>query len=509
MNVMLVAIAQRTDEIGLLKALGASGRTIRHAFLAEAALLSLGGAAAGILLGHAGAWALRLLYPLLPAWPPDWAVLAGSVPRSSPDFCSGCCRLAALRRSIRCTPWRSASAMIVRDVLSLSLSAITAHRMRSFLTLLGIAIGIAAVILLTSIGEGIHRFVLAEFSQFGTNVIGITAVARALAAVRRGCRTPAESSPSRTPPRCSACRGDRGHPGGVGNSEVEALGRVRRTTIYGVGSAMQKVFAMQVRSGRFLPPDDPASARAFAVLGAKLKHELFGTANPLGQRIRIGGERYRVIGVMEEKGQFLGTDLDDTAYIPTGRAMALYNRSGLLEIDVSYREGIASGEVASAIRSRLSARHGREDFTLTTQEDMLRTLSKILDILTAAVGALGGISLLVGGVGIVTIMTIAVSERTAEIGLLVALGARRSNILLLFLGEAIALAAAGGVFGLLLGGAVAAAIRLALPSLPVHALAVRIRRRGLRGAHRPRRRGAAGAAGGKPGPGRGIAHGGR
>lgn len=359
--------------------------------------------------------------------------------------------------------------MIVRDVLSLSLSAITAHRMRSFLTLLGIAIGIAAVILLTSIGEGIHRFVLAEFSQFGTNVIGITAG-------RQGTRGGPPGLPNTSRELTLEDAASLLRLPGVtavtpvvwGNSEVEALGRVRRTTIYGVGSAMQKVFAMQVRSGRFLPPDDPASARAFAVLGAKLKHELFGTANPLGQRIRIGGERYRVIGVMEEKGQFLGTDLDDTAYIPTGRAMALYNRSGLLEIDVSYREGIASGEVASAIRSRLSARHGREDFTLTTQEDMLRTLSKILDILTAAVGALGGISLLVGGVGIVTIMTIAVSERTAEIGLLVALGARRSNILLLFLGEAIALAAAGGVFGLLLGGAVAAAIRLALPSLPVH-----------------------------------------
>ena len=234
---------------------------------------------------------------------------------------------------------------------------------------------------------------------------------------------------------------------------------MRRTTIYGVGARCRRSSRCRSqRAASFLRTIPPA--RAFAVLGCKAQARAVRHRQSLGQRIRIGGERYRVIGVMEERA-VLGTDLDDTAYIPTGRAMALYNRSGLLEIDVSYREGIASGEVASAIRSRLSARHGREDFTLTTrEEDMLRTLSKILDILTAAVGALGGISLLVGGVGIVTIMTIAVSERTAEIGLLVALGARRSNILLLFLGEAIALAAAGGVFGLLLGGAVAAAIRL-------------------------------------------------
>lgn len=359
--------------------------------------------------------------------------------------------------------------MILRDILKLSMGAITAHRMRSFLTLLGIAIGIAAVVLLTSIGEGIHRFVLSEFSQFGTNVIGITAG-------RQGARggPPGLPNTSRELTLEDAASLQR-LPGVTavtpvvwGNSEVEALGRVRRTTIYGVGSAMQTVFAMQVSSGRFLPPDDPANARAFAVLGTKLKNELFGTANALGQRIRIGGERYRVIGVMEQKGQFLGTDLDDTAYIPTGRAMALYNRSGLLEIDVSYREGISPDLVAAGIRTRLAARHGREDFTLTTQEDMLRTLSKILDILTAAVGALGGISLLVGGVGIVTIMTIAVSERTAEIGLLVALGARRRNILLLFLAEAVALAATGGLFGLLLGGGLAALIGFAVPALPVH-----------------------------------------
>ena len=124
--------------------------------------------------------------------------------------------------------------------------------------------------------------------------------------------------------------------------------------------------------------------------------------------------------------------------------------------------------VVAAIKRTLSARHGREDFTITTQEDMLRTLSNILDILTMAVGALGSISLLVGGVGIVTIMTIAVSERTGEIGLLVALGAPRRTILGLFLGEAVALSALGGVIGLVLGMGLAQLIHLAVPALPVH-----------------------------------------
>jgi putative ABC transport system permease protein len=225
---------------------------------------------------------------------------------------------------------------------------------------------------------------------------------------------------------------------------------------------------MKVRSGQFLPADDAENARPFVVLGAKLKQELFGAANPLGARVRIGGLQFRVIGVLESKGQFLGIDLDDTAYIPAARALELYNRDGLMEINLTYAEGTSAARVGAAVKATLLARHGREDFTITTQEDMLRTLSNILDILTMAVGALGGISLLVGGVGIVTIMTIAVTERTGEIGLLVALGAPRRTILGLFLGEAVALSALGGVLGLALGIGLAQLVHLLLPALPVH-----------------------------------------
>jgi putative ABC transport system permease protein len=195
---------------------------------------------------------------------------------------------------------------------------------------------------------------------------------------------------------------------------------------------------------------------------------LFGTESAQGQRLRIGGMQFRIIGVMEPKGQFLGVDLDDMVYIPVARALELYNRDGLMRINLSYREGTDTHNVADAVKSVLAARHGREDFTLTTQEDMLRTLSKILDILTAAVGALGGISLLVGGVGIVTIMTIAVTERTNEIGLLKAIGAPERTILGIFLGEAVALAAVGGIAGLALGIGFAQLLHLVFPALPVH-----------------------------------------
>jgi putative ABC transport system permease protein len=360
--------------------------------------------------------------------------------------------------------------MRFNDSILLAMRAITAHRLRSFLTLLGIAVGIAAVILLTSIGEGIHGYVLGEFSQFGTNVIAISP-----GKVKTSGPNPVGIPTSVRPLTLEDARALE-HlpnviavtPGIFGNSEVGGNGRVRRTMVRGAGAAMPQVFNLKVRSGQFLPEEESNNARSFIVLGAKLKNELFSDANPLGARVRVGNMQFRVIGVLEEKGQFLGIDLDDMAYIPAARALELYNRSSLMEVHVSYTEGVPAASVAAAIKSTLKARHGREDFTVTTQEDSLRTLSKILDILTMAVGALGSISLLVGGVGIVTIMTIAVTERTSEIGLLVALGAPRRTILGIFLGEAVALSAIGGVFGLVLGIGLAQLLHIFLPALPVN-----------------------------------------
>ena len=360
--------------------------------------------------------------------------------------------------------------MLLRDAIALALRAVTAQRLRSFLTLLGIAVGIASVILLTSIGEGIHRFVLAEFTQFGTNIASISP-----GKVKTSGPAPTGIPTSVRPLTLDDARALRNLPHVTsmsatvwGNTEVSANGRLRRTTVNGVGADMIKVYSIKVRSGQFLPDEALENARAFVVLGSKLKSELFGSANPLGARVRVGNLQFRVIGVLEAKGQFLGVDLDDAAYIPTARALELYNRDGMMKIDLAYEEGIPAEKVVAGVKGSLMARHGREDFTITTQEDMLRTLSNILDILTMAVGALGSISLLVGGVGIVTIMTIAVTERTGEIGLMVALGAPRSTILGLFLGEAVALSALGGVIGLALGIGLAQLIHLALPALPVH-----------------------------------------
>lgn len=359
--------------------------------------------------------------------------------------------------------------MLLRDFLSLTGGSLIAHRLRTFLTTLGIAVGIAAVMLLTSIGEGVHQFVLSEFTQFGTTIVGInpgrTTTHGASTGVF-GTVRPLTIEDTEALKRLPFARAV--VPFVQGNAEVEAGNRRRRTTVYGAGPEMPEAFSMHVQSGRFLPHDDPTAPRALAVLGSKLRQELFGDRNPLGQRIRVGGNRYRVIGVMEPKGTVLGFDLDDTVYIPAARGLELFNRDSLFEIDLLYKKTVKADSVVAGIKKLLIARHGREDFTVTTQEQMLDVLGSILNILTFAVGAIGGISLLVGAIGIVTIMTIAVNERTSEIGLIRALGARRSQVLSLFLGEAIVLAAVGGIAGLLLGVGIANLLHLALPALPVH-----------------------------------------
>lgn len=359
--------------------------------------------------------------------------------------------------------------MLLADSLHFALQAIFSHRLRSFLTLLGIGVGITAVILLTSIGEGVHQFVLKEFTQFGTNVINV-----APGKTKTG-GTPTSGIPTTsrllTLEDAAALKklpqiiGS--SPTVWGNSEVEGNGRVRRSTVYGVDADFLTVLSTKVGMGHFLPSIAGESSRAQVVLGSKLHKELFGRKSPLGARVRIGGLHFRVIGVLVPKGQFLGIDLDDTAFIPAQRALELYNREGLMEINVIYAENASSARVAAAIKEQLTRRHGREDFTITTQEDMLATLSNILNILTAAVGALGAISLLVGAVGIVTIMTISVTERTNEIGLLMALGAKPHTILSLFMGESILLSLLGGLLGLCFGIGIAQLLHFALPEFPV------------------------------------------
>ncbi|RMG34326.1 MAG: FtsX-like permease family protein [Gammaproteobacteria bacterium] len=355
------------------------------------------------------------------------------------------------------------------DLIRLTSGAIAAQRLRSFLTGLGIAVGIAAVVLLTAIGEGVQRFVISEFTQFGTHLLAVTpgktqtmGFSGAIISTVRPLTLDDAQAIERLPQVRAVV------PLVQGNAAVEWRQRTRRTYVFGTGPDVPDVWQIRPALGRFLPRDEPRHARAFAVLGSKLRKELFGTTSPLGQRVRIGGETYRVVGTMQSKGQMLGFDLDDSVYIPVGRALAMFNREGVMEIDVLYRADAIADEVATRVRRLLRQRHGLEDFTIITQDQMLEVLGSVLDILTLAVAALGGISLAVGGIGILTIMTISVNERIGEVGLLRALGASHAQVMTLFLGEALVLGTLGGLAGLTLGIGGAFLISHLVAGLPVH-----------------------------------------
>jgi putative ABC transport system permease protein len=356
----------------------------------------------------------------------------------------------------------------VRDMLKLALGSIAGHRMRSALTILGIVIGIASVILLTSLGEGTRVSILSEFTQFGTNLMKVsrgktqtTGMPGIGATVRKLTIEDAEAlrrvaGVERLVPLCA------------GTARVEAMQRGRGVVVYGVTSDVPLVWKFGVRQGRFLPAGDPRQGAPLAVLGPKLKRELFGEANALGEHVKVGGRRFLVIGVMEPKGQFLGFDLDDTVYVPVTSAQEIFNTDDLMEIDLVFTQGLQPAAVKERIRTTLMARHGgEEDFTITTQTEMLDVLNRVLGVVTIAVGGIGAISLLVGAIGILTMMWISVGERTAEIGVARAIGASRSQIVRLFLVEAAMLSFAGGLTGVLAGLGTGWLLRLAIPALPL------------------------------------------
>jgi putative ABC transport system permease protein len=357
----------------------------------------------------------------------------------------------------------------MRDFLWLAWGSIAAHRLRSALTMLGIVIGIASVILLTSLGEGTRLAILSEFTQFGTNLMAVrrgriqtTGVPGALGATVRKL----------TIEDAEALRRVEGVedvvPIATGTARVEAGERGRGVVVYGVTSEVPRVWRFEVGQGRFLPSGDPRRGAPLAVLGPTLKRELFGQANALGEHVRIGGRRFLVIGVMAPKGQFLGLDIDDSAYVPVASAQSLFNADELQGIDILFSAGVPAAAVKKRVRRALILRHeGQEDFTVFTQTEMLDVLNRVLGVVTLAVGGIGAISLLVGAIGILTMMWISVGERTAEIGLARAIGASRAQVVRLFLVEAALLSLAGGTVGVLAGIGAGWLLRLAVPALPL------------------------------------------
>jgi len=355
------------------------------------------------------------------------------------------------------------------EQLLFAFQAIRAHLLRSILTATGIAIGVAAVILLTSLGEGTRAYVLGQFTQFGTNLVAVNpgkVKTMGIPGILGGTThklTISDAEFLRTLPEVESLV-----PLVVGQARVSHRSVGRSVFVYGVGHEAPKTWKLNVAQGEFFRTTDPRRASYVAVLGSKLSHEIFKHQSPLGQKIRIGGRSLTVIGIMESKGQFLGFDLDDTAYIPVATAMSIFKLDELNEIDVMSADAGSIPSMVEGIRNLLSKRHrGEEDFTITTQGEMLDTFGRVLNIITVSVSGIAAVSLLVGAMGILTMMWISVHERTREIGLLRALGLRPARIAGLFLIESAMLSSIGGCIGLLFGLGIAFSARILIPGLPL------------------------------------------
>ena len=354
--------------------------------------------------------------------------------------------------------------------IEFSLGTLRGHRLRSLLSTLGVAIGIAAVILLTSIGEDTRRYLLKEFTQFGTNLLQInpgkaetSGIPGTFGGTTHKLSLDDASAIARLLDVTALV------PLAVGQARVEANGLGRSVFIYGVTSDLPRVWKFKVGQGQFLPEGDLRRGALVTVLGPRLKRELFGDDNALGHFVRIAGHRLRVIGVMAPKGRMLGFDIDDSAYVPVATGMRMFNLDELIEIDVLFAHEGLTDRVAASVKRLLISRHGgKEDFTITTQSQMLEVFDKVMTAITAAVGAIAGVSLVVGAIGVFTMMWIAVGERVGEIGLLRALGGTQNEVRSLFLLEAVILTVIGGACGVAFGLLIAGVLLLVVPGLPIY-----------------------------------------
>ena len=355
------------------------------------------------------------------------------------------------------------------DLLSLALSSVRAHKLRSFLSTLGIAIGVGSVVLITSIGEGTRQFMLDQFTQFGTNLIAIhpgKAETIGIPGILGGTTNPLTLEDALEVARLPMIEAV--VPFAMGSARVEAGNRGRSVFVYGVTPELPQVLKFAVRQGTFWSETDPRRPAQAVVLGPTLKQELFGEENALGGLVRIAGTRFRVVGILESKGQMVGFDIDDAAYIPIATAMRIFNLEEVSEIDLTVNPAFPPDAAIAAIVALLTERHdGEEDFTVTSQEAMLETFDNVMGIVTAGIGAIAAISILVGAVGILTMMWIAVGERTSEIGLMRSIGATRAQVRVVFLAEAGALSTLGGIVGLAGALGICQLLRDLVPGMPV------------------------------------------
>ena len=345
--------------------------------------------------------------------------------------------------------------MRTRDAIAFALASLAFSRVRTLLMLLAMSIGVAAVVVLTAIGNGARHYVVDQFSSLGTNLV-IVVPGRAETAGGAATTLVGETPRDLTLDDArSLLRGDalrRMAPFNLGEIAVSYRGRERQAPLLGSTAALLPIHHLEMARGSFLPEEDMEIARPVCVLGATISRELFGRQNPLGEMVRLGGFRCRVIGVLASQGRSLGHDTEELVVVPVAFAQMLLNTEGLFRILVEAREPESIPRLKDFILDTIARRHyGEEDITIVTQDSVLATFERILGALTLSVAGIAAISLIVAGILIMNVMLMAVAQRTGEIGLCKAIGASRRQIMVLLVTEALLLSAVGGLLGLAIG----------------------------------------------------------
>ena len=358
------------------------------------------------------------------------------------------------------------------DVFRFAAGAAAGKPLRTLLSMLAMSIGVAAVVMLTALGDGARRYVIDQFSSIGTNLVivlpGRTATGGFSPATAL-TQTPRDLTidDARALLRAPSVR--RVAPVAVGNAELTVGGKLRATVVVGTTADYRDVRRFELAQGSFLPVADWSHGAPAMVIGARVRRELFGAEPAVGRFVRAGDRRFRVIGVLATAGTGLGMNTDEIAYVPVSVAQQMFNSNTLFRIiiEARHRDAIATAKAqATAI---IKARHqGEEDVTVITQDAILDTFDRVLGTLTLGVAGIAAISLAVAGILVMNVMLVSVTQRTPEIGLLKALGATHGAIRWAFLTEAALLSTFGGLVGYALGLAGAALLRYVYPAFPAY-----------------------------------------
>ncbi|HQU98582.1 MAG TPA: ABC transporter permease [Nitrosomonas sp.] len=361
--------------------------------------------------------------------------------------------------------------MTLFDTLQTSLRTVISYRIRSVLIVLAMSLGVAAVVILTALGDGARNFVINQFSSIGTNLLVVLPGRAETTGSFPGAvlgQTPRDLTLHDAQLLGRLPQVKRYAPLSIGAAELSIPNRLREVTVLGSNADLIPIRHMKLAQGSFLQHGSGRSAQI--VLGAKIANEFFPRIPAIGQHIRLGDSRFLVSGILAPQGESMGFNTDEIVIIPVDYAQALFNTTSLFRILVEAKNHGQIESTKQAILAALKQSHdGENDSTVITQDAILATFDRILEALTLAVAGIAAISLIVAGILVMNVMLVAVNQRTAEIGLLKAIGATSMDIRRLFFTEAAWLSLVGALLGFIFGQLGSLLIRIAYPQLPAWA----------------------------------------